>query len=124
MRRWQIRLGAWLGAIAIVVGCYLPHHLAIDIVHAAGHLRAAHEQSGLTHNSQQHDRGKHHHHDDGCAVCASLSTALAGTTLPVPQTLAPPERDAVTHLSLAAAAPPSRPYFHTPYAPRAPPSSA
>ena len=122
MPRWGNRLGAWLGAVAVAVGCYLPHHLTTDIVHAVGHLQAAHEHPDGDGHSQHHDRGHHHH--DACAICVSLSTAHAATTLPAPVALAPPRREAATHLSLAAKTIPSRAHAHTPYAPRAPPSSA
>jgi len=129
MRRWQMRVGAWLGAVAVAIGCYLPHHFTTDILHAIGHIRAEHaalamhgHADGAGH-SHHHDRSQHHHHD-GCAICVAFSAALAGTTLPAPVDLTPPRGEAVTHLSLAAAAVPSRPQAHTPYAPRAPPALA
>ena len=127
MRRWQKWLGAWLGAAAVAVGCYLPHHFTTDILHAIGHLRAEHaalaaqEHAGGAGHSHHHGDGQHHHHD-GCAICVSFSAALAGTTLPPPVALAPPRRDAGTHLSLAAVTVPLRQHAHTPYAPRAPPA--
>jgi len=130
MRRWQKRLGAWLGAVAVAVGCYLPYHFTTDILHAVGHLHgaehatlAAHEHAGGAGHAHQHDHGQHHHHD-GCAICVAFSAALAGTTLPPSVTVAPPRNDAVTHLSLAATTAPLRQHTHTPYAPRAPPALA
>ncbi|HYC13956.1 MAG TPA: DUF2946 family protein [Stellaceae bacterium] len=127
MRRRWMKLGAWLGAIAIAVSCYLPHHFTTDILHALDHLRseqlalAAHEHAGDAGEAHHHDHSRHHHHD-GCAICVAFAAGLAATTLPAPVDLAPPGGEAVTHLAHAAAATVSRPSAHTPYAPRAPPA--
>ena len=123
MRRWGIRLGVWLGALAVAVTAFLPYHLTTDIVHAVGHLQAAatqHRDDGAGH---PHDRDHHHHRHhrhDGCAICVSLSVAATTTTLPTAIDLAPPKVAAATEIAPAATAGPARPHLRTPYAPRAP----
>jgi hypothetical protein len=126
MRRRWMKLGAWLGAIATAVSCYLPYHFTTDILHALEHLRsehaslAAHEHGDDAGHAHRRGHGQHHHHD-GCAICVAFAAGLAATTLPSPIDVAPPAGDAVTHLSLAAATAISQSRTHTPYAPRAPP---
>jgi hypothetical protein len=131
VRRRNMRLGVWLGILAVAVNALLPIHIAKDIVHAAGHLRvAALLAQGIDvaaapgdHHHHDHPGGTDHHHDGGCLICSGLSAAAAATTLPPPVVIALP-------MSLVLAVPPgvaggiAEPATHTPYAPRAPPAAA
>jgi hypothetical protein len=130
-RRWNTGLGVWLGILAIAVNALLPIHIAKDVVHAAGHMRAAALQAPdidvaaapAPHHHRDHPGGTDHHHDGGCLICSGLSAAAAATTLPPPVVIALP-------MALALASPTAvaggiaEPATHTPYAPRAPPPAA
>ena len=138
MRSWRRRIGTTLGIIAVAVSLYLPIHIARDIVGAAMDAIAAAQASTFCHGApvvadadssgatvpHRHDGGgHHHHHDNTCPICGSVSTAAAAILLPTPVPLAEPKAQALpvrleSNVSARAAE------VHTPYAPRAPPSSA
>lgn len=127
MRRWGMRLGVWLGVLAVAVTAFLPYHLSADIVHAVDHLLVAAAQHGDDDAGHSHDRDDHHHRHhrhDGCAICVSFSAAAATTTLPTQVDLAPPKTAAASEIVPAATAGSARAHLRTPYAPRAPPAAA
>jgi Protein of unknown function (DUF2946) len=121
MRRLRrIRIGAWLGMLAVTLNALLPIHAAADIAHAAHHLAAA--TAAPAAHPHEHPAGTGHHHDGACPICAAAAAAAPAATVPVPIGLAPPTAVTVTvsansaeRIRLGAAL--------TPYAPRGPPTT-
>lgn len=131
---WGRKLGAALGIIAVTASLYLPVHVARYVVAAAidsligasatlchAEIPVA-DRNGDAAVPQRHDGGVQHH-DTACPLCASASTLVGGIPLPSPVALRTPE-----FVALAIAPEPAALLralaLHTPYAARAPPSSA
>jgi len=123
----MIKIGAWLGMLAVALNALLPIHAAGDIAHAAYHLAlAAHTAAGAEQAAYHHEHPAgpgHHHHDGACPICAAAAAAPPPATLPTAIGLAAPTLCAVSvstttaeiiHLGVAL----------SPYAPRGPPRAA
>lgn len=121
----KLRLGAWLGVLAVALNAALPIHFAVDIVHAASHARAEalRTTAGAAPHRHDHPAGGGHRHDGACPICASGVAAVATATLPTPAPLVLPPAAAI-EIAMADVGGGVRHAALAPYAPRAPPSAA
>jgi hypothetical protein len=126
MRRLRrIRLGVWLGVMAVALYAWLPSHFAGHVVLTAlATLDAAHGEPA-PHRHAHHPAGQDQHHGDACPICAAAAASAAPAiamlptlaALPAPRSMAAPGAIAEAHATLPAVS-------LTPYAPRGPPPAA
>ena len=126
MRRLRrIRIGVWLGVIAVALYAWLPSHFAQHVVLSAlATLDAGHGEPA-PHPHAHHPAG-HDDHDDGtCPICAAAaaSAAPAAAMLPILAAL-PAPRASAAPAGIAEAHTGPRAVPLTPYAPRGPPPAA
>ena len=126
MRRLRrLRIGVWLGVLAVALYAWLPIHFATDVVEAASQARAvlAGGDTESTPPRHSHHPAGHHGHHSTCPICAAASAAPAPAmlpamaALPTPPAIIAPVGIADAHAALRAAP-------LTPYAPRGPPPAA
>jgi hypothetical protein len=121
----RIRIGVWLGVIAVALYAWLPGHFAGHVVLTAlATLDASHGEPA-PHRHAHHPAGQDEHHDGTCPICAAAAASAAPAAamlptvaaLPAPRAMAAPGTVAEAHATL-------RWVSLTPYAPRGPPPAA
>jgi hypothetical protein len=126
MRRLRrIRIGVWLGVIAVALYAWLPGHFAGHVVLTALATVDAGHGEPAPHGHAHHPAGQDEHHGGTCPICAAAaaSAAPAGAMLPIlaalpaPRSMAAPATIDEAHTALPTAS-------LTPYAPRGPPPAA
>jgi hypothetical protein len=126
MRRLRrMRIGVWLGVIAVALYAWLPSHFAGHVVLTAlATLDAVHGEPA-PHRHAHHPAGQDEHHDGPCPICAAAAASAAPAAamlptlaaLPAPRSMAAPGTVGETQSTL-------RWVSLTPYAPRGPPPAA
>ena len=125
MRRLRrIRLGVWLGMIAVALYAWLPSHFAGHVVLTAlATLEAGHGEPA-PHRHAHHPAGQDEHHGGTCPICAATAASAAPAAamlptlaaLPAPRSMAAPASIDKANAALPTAS-------LTPYAPRGPPAA-
>jgi hypothetical protein len=117
------RIGVWLGVLAVAFYTWLPHHFAIDVVHAAVHVEAHHHAGTgpASDHRHGHDPADHNTHHT-CPICAAAAASAgpAAAMLPILAAL-PAPRSTTASARIAEATADLRAAPLTPYAPRGPP---
>ena len=125
MRRLRrLRIGVWLGLIAVALYAWLPSHFAGHVVLTAlATLEAGHGEPA-PHHHVHHPAGQDEHHGSTCPICAAAAASAAPAAamlpmlaaLPAPRSMAAPAGIAEARAVLGAVP-------LTPYAPRGPPAA-
>ena len=126
MRRLRrIRIGVWLGMMAVALYAWLPGHFAGHVVLTALATLDAARGEAAPHPHAHHPVGQDEHHDGSCPICAAAaaSAAPAAAMLPILAAL-PAPRAMVAAGTIAGAHATLPPASLTPYAPRGPPPAA
>ena len=126
MRRLRrIRIGVWLGVIAVALYAWLPSHFAGHVVLTAlATLDAGHGEAA-SHRHAHHPAGQDQHHGDACPICAAAAASAAPATAMLPTPAALPAARSMAAPGAVAAAHATLPALSlTPYAPRGPPPAA